>query len=307
MEKDPARPKVGKRRLQKFEADTGLTLPDDYRAFLLKYNGGAPVDCRFEIADLREDAQVDYLYGLDRPNWGNLEKQLSRWRDEMPDGFLVIGHDPGGAFLIMGTAGEYAGKVYFWDHQHRSLQSSREQNTYPLADSFTAFMESLVPVDAPSRWDADVSEANELIQTTLSHSKGLQPIQMARLATEFGKLPNPEAVVPLVLDQLFVHKSADVRRVGIGACGRMKTFGVPGLQEALVKKLSDKDAWVRFDAVRVIREAGYDGSAVRKALSKLAKDVLPKDEERADRETSNAELRARVDAKKLLDALLAKS
>lgn len=307
MEKDAARPKVGKRRLQTFEADTGLALPDDYRAFLIKHNGGTPVACRFEIADLREDAQVDYLYGLDRPGWGNLEQKLKTWRREMPDGFLVIGHDPGGAYLILGTADEYAGKVYFWDHQHRSLKSSREHNTYPLADSFTAFMESLVPVDAPSRWDADVSEANELIQTTLSHSKGLQPIQMARLATEFGKLPNPEAVVPLVLDQLFGHKSADVRRVGIGACGRMKAFAVPGLQEALVKKLSDKDAWVRFDAVGAIRQAGYDGPAVRKALGKLANGVLPEDEVRAGRETSNAELRARVDAKKLLDALVAKS
>ncbi len=64
LEKGADRPKVGKRRLKQFETDTGLTLPDDYRGFLLKHNGGAPVECRFEIPDLREDAQVESFYGL---------------------------------------------------------------------------------------------------------------------------------------------------------------------------------------------------------------------------------------------------
>ncbi len=225
----------------------------------------------------------------------------------MPPGFLLIGCDPGGAFLVMATLGKDAGKVYLWDHQHTSLQSSHERNSYPLADSFTEFTTSLKSPDAPSRWDADVSRVEDLIRTTLSHSDGLQPIQMARLATEFGKLPNPEAVVPILLEQLFNHKSADVRRVALGACRRMKAFAVPGLQEALLKKLSDRDGWVRYDAVWVIGEAGYDGPTVRKALAKLAKGVtFPKDEVKAEKESSNAELRARVDAKTLLDALLAK-
>jgi hypothetical protein len=103
------------------------------------------------------------------------------------------------------------------------------------------------------------------------------------------------------------HESSDVRRVAVGACGRIKAFETSGLREALIKKLADPTAWVRFDAVHAIRGAGYDGADVRKALTKLAKGVkLPRDEVAAGKETSNAELRAKVEARKTLDALLAK-
>jgi hypothetical protein len=130
---------------------------------------------------------------------------------------------------------------------------------------------------------------------------------MARLATEFAKIPDPTAVVTEILQKLMDHESSDVRRVAVGACGRIQAFDVPGLREALIKKLADPTAWVRFDAVYVIRDAEYDGSDVQKALTKLAKGVkLPEDEVTADKETSNAELRAKVEARKTLDALLAK-
>ena len=306
IEKDPDRPKVGKRRLAQFERDTGLSLPDDYRAFLLKHNGGTPVDARFEIPALREDALVGVFYGVDYPD-ADLAEELEQWGDEMPPGFLLIGHDPGGAFLVMGTAGEHAGGVYFWDHQHRALRSTAAENTYPLAGSFAAFTASLKPNDGPSRWDADATRVDDLIRTALDHADRLQPIQMARLATEFAKLPDPAAVVPLVLASLLAHPSADVRRVGLGACRRMGAFAAPGLKGAAIEKLADPDGWVRYDAVWLIRDAGYDGPDVREALGRAGRGVtLPKDAARAEKEPSNADLRARVDARQLLDALLAK-
>jgi hypothetical protein len=153
-----------------------------------------------------------------------------------------------------------------------------------------------------------VPDVADLIKLTLAHASGLQPIQTARLATEFGKVAKPKNAVAQILKKLFDHKSFHVRRVGVRACGRIAAFDAPGLQDALVKKLSDPEGWVRYDAVWVIREAGYDSAKVRKALAKLAKDVVfPRDEKRAEEETSNADLRARVDARKLLDELTAKS
>ena len=301
-------PKVSKQRVQKFERDTGLTLPADYRDFLLKHNGGSPEKSRFEITDLREDAHLDCFYAIDGPDYMNIEKKLATWKSEMPPGFLPIGCDPGGAIIIMGTTGEYAGRVFFWDHQHSSLYSSHEENTFPLASSFIEFTDSLKPDDGPSRWDTDVPGVSELIKLTLAHAGGLQPIQTARLATEFGKVAAPKKAVAKILQKLFDHKSMHVRRVGVRACGRIGAFDVPKLQDALVKKLSDPEGWVRYDAVWVIREAGYDSAKVRKALAKLAKGVtLPQDEKKAENESSNADLRARVDARKLLDALTAKS
>jgi hypothetical protein len=308
IEKDRERPKLTRGRLQKFESDTGLTLPADYRAFLLKHNGGSPVDSRFEVPDIREDVLLDYFYSIDGRSGVDLEKELATWESEMPEGFLPIGRDPGGAIIIMGTAGEYAGRVFFWDHQHRSLHSSHEENTFPVAASFTEFTESLKADDGPSRWDAEAPDIAELIELTLAHSGGLQPIQTARLATEFGKATDPQKAISEILKKLFDHKSFHVRRVAVRACGRIKAFDAPGLEGALVKKLSDPEGWVRYDAVWVIREAGYDSPKLRKALAKLAKGVtLPQDEKNAEERSSDSDLRARVDARKLLDALTAKS
>lgn len=203
----------------------------------------------------------------------------------------------------MGTVGEYAGHVFFWDHQHHFLHSSREQNTYPLAESFTEFIGSLKPDEGPSLWDADVPEAADLIRQTLAHADGILPIQMARLATEFAKAPRPERVVTAILRELFDHTSFHVRRVAVTACRHIREFQVPGLREALVKKLADPEWWVRYDAAWTIRDAGYDEADVRKALSRLAKGITLADAEAELQKSSNPELHARVQARKTLDAL----
>ncbi len=57
-------------------------------------------------------------------------------------GFIAIGHDPGGNALLLSTLGKDAGQVFFWDRNGLWVREDG-RNTFPVATSFTAFVESL--------------------------------------------------------------------------------------------------------------------------------------------------------------------
>src|SRR4029453_7758970 len=99
-----------------------------------------------------------------------------------------------------------------------------------------------------------------------------------------------------------------VRRVGIHACRRIGLFQLPGLREAILRRLADENAWGRDGAAGAAHEAGYDGPDVRELLGGLASGVhLAEDEERLRANPSDSDLAARVRARQALDALLAGS
>jgi hypothetical protein len=63
----------------------------------------------------------------------------SRMDGKLPDGFIVIGHDPGDSLFLLGTRGEHAGQVWYWDTARLMKTTSPSENTYWLADSFTNY------------------------------------------------------------------------------------------------------------------------------------------------------------------------
>jgi hypothetical protein len=134
----------------------------------------------------------------------------------------------------------------------------------------------------------------------------VMPIEEIRLSVALAELPNPDQVVPRLLAELVDHEDMHVRRVGIHACRRIGRFQLPGVREAVLRRLADENAWVRYDAAWTAHDAGYDGPDVREALGSLASGVrLPKDEERLRDNPSDSDLAARVRAQQALDALLA--
>ena len=129
-----------------FECHNRLTLPDDYRRFLLKHNGGVldPAACLVKGPD--QEVLVQTLLGLERSRDFDLHHWLEEYRDDMPPGFLIVAIGAP-ALFILSTAGPDVG-VHCWDHAHAFDGSSEEDgNTFPVAASFTEFMDSLVTVD----------------------------------------------------------------------------------------------------------------------------------------------------------------
>ena len=133
-----------------FEQRCGFQLPEDYRAFLLDVNGGRTADTHAEFSQ----GVVNQLYSL---NDSDDESDLLTSFDDLQKDFpslplLYIGHDDGGARLLLALDGEHRGEVWLQviearphDANPRVLWHDRRGFT-KLADSFTAFMTSLGPL-----------------------------------------------------------------------------------------------------------------------------------------------------------------
>lgn len=134
---------VSDKMISEFEHHIGFTLPEDYREFLLKYNGGTSQKrySTFFVKELNQEISLDVLFGL------NVDKlDLQKWNDEFVDDMLentiIIGDDPGGGLIVLINGLDMKG-VYYWDDSFNFEQSSEERNIYKVADSFHEFIEVL--------------------------------------------------------------------------------------------------------------------------------------------------------------------
>ncbi len=124
-------PGIVPHNLEVFERQTGIRLPDDYRQFLLDYNGGKPVPDEFDIPDCQNSAMIDSFFGLGREG-----EDLEDWVNELEDirgQYLPIALDPGGNVIMIEHS---TGEVYYWDAARIFDCSSDEENAYSIAASF---------------------------------------------------------------------------------------------------------------------------------------------------------------------------
>ena len=71
-----------------------------------------------------------------------LEYWNTEYKDDIPEGALLIGDFQDGGFLLLIPAGNDKG-VYYYDHAYTFESSDDDGNTYLLADTFEAFINSL--------------------------------------------------------------------------------------------------------------------------------------------------------------------
>jgi hypothetical protein len=121
-----------------------IKFPTAYRQFLLAINGGEPEPRLFTVPGCG-DALVAILYGIQVERTpGDLEweqEQATLW-EPFPPGVIAIGNDPGDNKLLLWTLGEREGQVSFWD-RNGLWRTRAGQNTFPVAASFTEFLQSL--------------------------------------------------------------------------------------------------------------------------------------------------------------------
>jgi len=147
-------------QLKAFEPELGGRLPDDYRQFLIRTNGGFVRGWyRFKGRTPRGDIRSAYVHHVCgfREEW-HLSLRFNRGcglspQSGFPHSLLWIMDDPGGNGICIGLAGAKRGKVYFWIHDE--LPDPEEwdgrvetaSNVIILADSFADFVAGIGPRD----------------------------------------------------------------------------------------------------------------------------------------------------------------
>ena len=125
-----------------FEKENGISLPEDYRAFLLEHNGGVPSPN--EIPD--PSNIVTYILGMHNGEYyASIYKHIDMFKHRLPFSTFPIATDPFGNLFIMSVHPEGLGHIYFWDHEQEPpfQDGSYTENTYFVAESFSEFLQSL--------------------------------------------------------------------------------------------------------------------------------------------------------------------
>lgn len=137
--------------IAQLEQDLNITIPIEYRAFLLEYGGGKTDPDAFDFLDGDEGSLVDQLYYIDSKfdKYGNLRNIRDVFRDVSPANLLMIGRDPGGNQICVFLEGERRGKIALWNHEFGSVTSEQDivKSTKIIANNFDEFLENLFEFD----------------------------------------------------------------------------------------------------------------------------------------------------------------
>ncbi|MBK9202300.1 MAG: SMI1/KNR4 family protein [Candidatus Obscuribacter sp.] len=131
--------------LSQYERQLGLKLPQQYRNFLLEFNGGSPRPSRFTFKDCDTGSQVLSFFGFG--SFYDVLEELETYGGRLPKRFFPIAAESGGNLLCISLSGEDSGNIYFWDHELEAELSKGQtpdsvNNTTLVADSFSEFLDS---------------------------------------------------------------------------------------------------------------------------------------------------------------------
>lgn len=135
---------VKEEKILKLEDEIGFTLPNDYKEFLINFNGGVPEVkySTFTLNELEENIGLQVLYGLDLEENLDLREWYEEYEDDLLDDCLIIGHGIGFGFIVLVNSPEVSG-VYFWDNSFELDNSSEDENIYKISDTFREFIDEL--------------------------------------------------------------------------------------------------------------------------------------------------------------------
>jgi hypothetical protein len=142
--------------VERFEATIGQRLPDDYREFLLRCNGG--YGCGYvqfggpTPEGRAADACVNHVGGFREESYFSLVSAYEiyqKYEVRIPKALIWIADDPFGNAICLGVSGPHRGRVFFWDHENEPDPDKWDGrvetagNIDLLANSFAEFQAGL--------------------------------------------------------------------------------------------------------------------------------------------------------------------
>lgn len=135
--------------ISSWEAETGTALPEDYKQFLRRVDGGYPYPNTF-FPDLPKDRFFAYAEGAFLSVLYDWESVQRHWRGEVfgagtPPGMLIVGNEPGGLEILLSARPQDRGRVYAWYHTTApwGTDGNAAAALFPLAGSFSEFLGAL--------------------------------------------------------------------------------------------------------------------------------------------------------------------
>ena len=119
--------------LAQFEKNQDILLPEEYRTFLINYNGGNTLQTSFKIK--KESSDIRAFYGFENADYEyNFQYFLDHdfLSDYIEVDYLPIAEDSFGNYILLGIAKQNYNLIAFFDHE--------KQKIIPLHLSFKEFL-----------------------------------------------------------------------------------------------------------------------------------------------------------------------
>ena len=140
--------------IEKYTNELNINLPEDYKNYLLKYNGGHPIKDGYPMIECIDNDPNDNngdiawfyaIYDGEHNNFLKAHYRFKIWQKRMPDELIPIGRGSGGDKICISVKGNNYGKVYFWDHEQEAYEGEEPDysNVHLIANSFADFINSL--------------------------------------------------------------------------------------------------------------------------------------------------------------------
>jgi cell wall assembly regulator SMI1 len=141
------KPALDEEQIAQAERQLGVSLPSDYRDFLLAHNGGHPRPNVFPLFGNKsgDQAMLEWFFGIHSGENYNLMDEASYFRDRVPRNLLPIAADPGGNLICLSVSGPDRGIIYFWAHEEEVEEGEMPgfDNVYFVAGSFSDLINNL--------------------------------------------------------------------------------------------------------------------------------------------------------------------
>lgn len=141
---------VSEADIVQLEKDLEVSLPFDYRNFLLSYNGGTLKPYYlFPVHNNPRDSKAIltrfYSVTTHQDRYDDLRSRALEAGERFPSELLPIAYDPGGNHLGIIVKGSEIGKIYFWDLDDEPIDEEllSYDKLYFVANSFSELLESL--------------------------------------------------------------------------------------------------------------------------------------------------------------------
>ncbi|REE67955.1 SMI1/KNR4 family protein SUKH-1 [Paenibacillus taihuensis] len=152
-----------KETITQFQNKVRLKLPNDYIAFLERYNGGYPEPCiiHMKVTSRREveSSCIRSFFGFGLENGDELAENYGFYRKFIPKESIPICCDSDGNVILMSLSIENYCEIYLWNHERAPEHRAELHELQYITDSFTDFLNRIVPYDPDT---ADMNE-NDLI------------------------------------------------------------------------------------------------------------------------------------------------
>jgi hypothetical protein len=129
--------------IAQFETHNNISLPQDYKDFLLRHNGGRPKPNI--VPSIKSDVQ--WIYGMvDEPYYASISQHIDMFHKRIPSWYFPIANDSGGNLYLMSLYQENHGLIAFWNHEGETGGDADQyfDNMTIVANSFSDFLNELV-------------------------------------------------------------------------------------------------------------------------------------------------------------------